>query len=248
MFKWNRLDLLFLSGVFLPLLWFIPVCRLSVVCVIETASKHSRRFVFFHALFPTPLVSIFSPLNRNGLTPLTFYIEQKKTLPWQTKRGSVHSACVSCLGSVWQLQMCSLAISRLQKFLGSKTGKKKLTCLLSFVGVIYQPACIMCGESVCVCVPFPLCALVQWTFTNSRETHPAAPQLPHLDLHPPWGLWAQGGVGKGLLPAAATQRGCCWPACHVQCLVFIPLKCACFISCWGSFSVKYLGIWPFRNR
>lgn len=208
-------------------------------------SNHSRRFVFFLILFPTPVVSIFFPLNRNGLTPLTFYIEQK-TPPLTNWTG------ISSFGMCQLSGQCLTAadvFTRRQppaKIFRQQYRKKKLTCLLSFLGVISQPACIMCGETVCAL--FPLCALVQWTFTNSRETHPAAPQLPHLDLHPPRGLWAQGGVRKGLLPAAATQRDCCWPACLVQYLVFIPLKCAHFISCRGSFSVKYLGIWPFRNR
>lgn len=67
---------------FLPLLCFIPVRRLSVVCVIETVSNHSRLFFFFFSHYSQhPSCQFFPPLKRNGLPPLTFYIEQKKPLP-----------------------------------------------------------------------------------------------------------------------------------------------------------------------
>lgn len=40
--------------------------------------------------------------------------------PWQTELGSVHSACVSRLESVWQPRMCSLAVGNLQIFRAAK--------------------------------------------------------------------------------------------------------------------------------
>lgn len=91
--------------------------------------------------------------------------------PWQTELGSVHSACVSRLESVWQPGMCFRA-AKWRSTVSSYV-------FLSFVEIIYLPVLITYFKCVCVCLCLHsvlfLCALVQWTFTNTRETDPAAP-------------------------------------------------------------------------
>lgn len=102
----------FLGSSFSSFTVIYPQCMKAWSVSSKWFSDHSGHFSLYSQhpscqFFPTEIASLCWPLY--WAIP-----------PWQTELGSVHSACVSRLESVWQPRMCSLAVGSLQIFRAAK--------------------------------------------------------------------------------------------------------------------------------